>query len=52
MLKIDVRGVNIEVTDAIREYVEKRLEKLNRLLDNTTDSLAHVKGSPTLYHLS
>ncbi|CAH0416543.1 ribosome-associated translation inhibitor RaiA [Periweissella fabaria] len=43
MLKIDVRGVNIEVTDAIREYVEKRLEKLNRFLDDTTDSLAHVK---------
>ena len=44
MLKINVRGENIEVTGAIREYVEKRLAKLEKFFDNTADSTAHVKG--------
>ena len=30
MLKYNVRGENIEVTDALRSYVEKRLKKLCR----------------------
>ena len=42
MLKINVRGENIEVTGAIREYVEKRLAKLEKFFDNTADSTAHV----------
>ena len=32
MLDFNVRGENIEVTDALREYVEKRLTKLNRYI--------------------
>ena len=30
MLDYNVRGENIAVTDALRDYVEKRLTKLNR----------------------
>ena len=32
MLKYNVRGENIEVTDALRSYVEKRLNKLEKYL--------------------
>ncbi len=32
-MKIQVRGKNIPVTDALREYTEKRVKKLNRFLD-------------------
>ena len=31
MLKINVRGENIEVTGSIREYVEKKLAKLESI---------------------
>ena len=34
MLKINVRGENIEVTGAIREYVEKKLTKLEKYFEN------------------
>ncbi|QBO35911.1 ribosome-associated translation inhibitor RaiA [Periweissella cryptocerci] len=42
MLKIITRGENVEVTDAIRDYVEKRLEKLNRYIGENTEATAHV----------
>ncbi|MCT4396279.1 ribosome hibernation-promoting factor, HPF/YfiA family [Periweissella beninensis] len=42
MLKVITRGENIEVTEAIRSYVEKRLEKLNRYLGDDVEATAHV----------
>lgn len=36
-MNIKVTGRNIEVTDAIREYIEKRLEKLEKFEGNNTD---------------
>ena len=42
MLKINVRGENIEVTGAIREYVEKKLYKLEKYFTDTSNSTAHV----------
>jgi len=32
-MKVQVRGKNIPVTDALREYTEKRVKKLNRFMD-------------------
>lgn len=42
MLKYNVRGENIEVTDALRSYVEKRLKKLEKYFDMTQEMVAHV----------
>ena len=42
MLKYNVRGENIEVTAAIREYVEKRLAKLEKYFADATKPTAHV----------
>lgn len=42
MLTYNVRGENIEVTDAIRSYVEKRISKLNKFFDNSVEAIAHV----------
>ena len=42
MLKYNVRGENIEVTSALREYVEKKLSKLNKFFEDTTVATAHV----------
>jgi putative sigma-54 modulation protein len=33
-MNINVRGKHIEVTDALREYVEKRVGKLEKYIDN------------------
>src|SRR5699024_12086277 len=43
MLKYNVRGENIEVTDALRSYVEKRLNKLEKYFELNQDVIAHVK---------
>ncbi|WP_188206699.1 ribosome hibernation-promoting factor, HPF/YfiA family [Alkalibacillus aidingensis] len=41
----NVRGENIEVTDAIREYVEKKIGKLERYFDTPPTSEVHVNLS-------
>ncbi|MCM0583000.1 ribosome-associated translation inhibitor RaiA [Weissella diestrammenae] len=42
MLEFIVRGENIEVTEAIKEYVEKRLTRLERYLSDDNKYVAHV----------
>ncbi|QPC47498.1 ribosome hibernation-promoting factor, HPF/YfiA family [Mangrovibacillus cuniculi] len=42
MLNYNIRGENIEVTPAIREYVEKKLDKIDRYFTDTPDANAHV----------
>lgn len=37
-MRVNVRGKNIEVTDALRGYVEKRLKKLEKYLNNYGDA--------------
>jgi putative sigma-54 modulation protein len=34
VLRFDIRGKNIEVTEALKEYVEKRLSKLERFIED------------------
>ncbi|RFU67431.1 ribosome-associated translation inhibitor RaiA [Bacillus sp. V59.32b] len=41
-MNYNVRGENIEVTPAIREYVEKKIGKLERYFSNTPTADAHV----------
>jgi putative sigma-54 modulation protein len=46
--KIEITGKNMEVTDRINEYVEKKIVKLDRLLPNIDDvriDLAFVKSA-------
>jgi putative sigma-54 modulation protein len=38
----NIRGENIEVTPALREYVEKKIGKLERYFENTEDVYVHV----------
>ncbi len=41
-MKYNVRGENIEVTPAIREYVEKKISKLERYFTETPDAKVNV----------
>ncbi|MEY8445071.1 ribosome hibernation-promoting factor, HPF/YfiA family [Enterococcus ratti] len=42
MFRYNVRGENIEVTEAIRDYVEKKVGKLERYFNDAPDATAHV----------
>lgn len=42
MLHYTIRGENIEVTDAIREYVEKKVSKIEKYFDDVPEAYAHV----------
>lgn len=42
MLDFNIRGENVEVTAAIREYVEKKIEKLERYFTEGANATAHV----------
>lgn len=41
-MNYNIRGENIEVTPAIREYVEKKLSKLDRYFNETPEANANV----------
>ncbi|MBO8157626.1 MAG: ribosome-associated translation inhibitor RaiA [Bacillaceae bacterium] len=41
-MNYNIRGENIEVTEAIRDYVEKKVGKLERYFDTTPTSDVHV----------
>ena len=42
MLKFNIRGENIEVTPAIREYVEAKVEKVERYFNEDVNATANV----------
>lgn len=42
MLRYSIRGENIEVTDAIRNYVEKKVGKLTKYFEDVPEATAHV----------
>ena len=42
MLTFNIRGENIEVTPAIREYVESKIQKLERYFNNDLSATANV----------
>ena len=42
MFNYNVRGENIEVTQAIREYAEKKVAKLDKFFSDTPDATAYV----------
>lgn len=42
MFRYNVRGENIEVTEAIRDYVEKKIGKLERYFSDSPEATVHV----------
>ena len=42
MLKFNIRGENVEVTESIRDYVIKRISKLEKVFEDNVDANAHV----------
>ncbi|HEY4399521.1 MAG TPA: ribosome-associated translation inhibitor RaiA [Lactobacillaceae bacterium] len=46
MLNYNVRGENIEVTEALRDYAQKRLDKLNRYLEGDATANVNLRVYP------
>jgi putative sigma-54 modulation protein len=46
-MKYNIRGQNIQVTDALRDYVEKKLSRLDRYFEAPLTSEVHVTLSVT-----
>ena len=44
-MNYNIRGKNVEVTQPIREYVEKKISKLNKYFDTLPTSDVHVNLS-------
>lgn len=42
MLEIKIHGENISLTDALKDYVNKRINKIERYLDDSVQAVAHV----------
>lgn len=42
MIRCEIRGENIEVTDAIRSHIEEKVNKMERYFTNAPDAHAHV----------
>lgn len=42
MLKFNIRGENVDLTDAIRDYVTKRISKLEKFFEDNVEATAHV----------
>lgn len=42
MIRVEIRGENIEVTDAIREHIEEKVAKLERYFKDVPNTHAHV----------
>jgi putative sigma-54 modulation protein len=41
-MKFNIRGANIEVTESLKDYVEKKIGKLERYFETTPNSDVHV----------
>jgi putative sigma-54 modulation protein len=50
-MQIKIKGTNIELTPAITDYVNKRVESLNKFVDSHDESvLAYVEVGKTTHH--
>ena len=41
-----VKGKNIDVSDSVREYAERKMRRLERLLDDSTDAIIELSHEP------
>lgn len=44
-MKYNIRGNNIELTDALRDYVEKKVSRAEKYFDSTSTTEAHISLS-------
>ena len=43
MIRFEIHGDNLTITDAIRNYIEDKIGKLERYFNNVPNAVAHFK---------
>lgn len=43
MIRFEIHGENLTITDAIRNYIEEKIGKLERYFNDVPNATAHVK---------
>lgn len=51
MIRFEIHGDNLTITDAIRNYIEDKIGKLERYFNNVPNAVAHVKVKLILIQL-
>lgn len=41
-MKITIRGKNIDVTEALRQYIEKRISKFDKFLNDQSEAVVTI----------
>ncbi len=49
-MKINIKATNIELTEAIRDYVNKRLESVEKFIDDEDEKFIYVEVAKTTNH--
>lgn len=49
-MKINIKATNIELTDAIRDYVNRRLENIQKFVDEGGEKFIYVEVAKTTNH--
>lgn len=50
MLNKHIKATNIELTEAIRDYAEKKVDTLNKFIDKEKEALAEIEVGKTTNH--
>lgn len=50
-MNLEIKGIHVEITDKIREYIGKKLPRLDFAKDHLIDLLLHVSHEKSLYRL-
>ncbi|MDQ5950413.1 MAG: putative sigma-54 modulation protein [Patescibacteria group bacterium] len=50
MLNKHIKATNIELTEAIRDYAEKKVDTLNKFIEKEKESLAEIEVGKTTNH--
>ena len=50
-MNIDIKGVHVEITDKIREYIDKKLHRLDFVAEHIIDLLLFVSQEGSQYSL-
>ena len=48
MIRFEIHGDNLTITDAIRNYIEEKVGKLERYFNNVPNAVAHVRVEVTI----
>ncbi len=50
-MNLEIKGIHVEITDKIREYIDKKMPRLDFAKDHLIDLLLHFSHEKSMYRL-